>query len=95
MAPPNSCKPSIWSSFWPIMVSRTAAGCAPPSQLTRWKSGIEHHHPGRHIGQHGFQVGLGVLQRGAVALDSVRASNNWRVMVLNDWVSVPSSSEVA
>ena len=31
--------------------------------------GVEHDHAGRHIGQHRFEVGLGALQRGAVALD--------------------------
>ncbi len=29
---------------------------------------IQYHHPGRHIGQHRFQVGLGVLQRSTVLL---------------------------
>ena len=31
---------------------------------------IKHHHAGRHVGQHGFKVSLGVFQRGAIALDS-------------------------
>src|SRR5450830_1661578 len=56
---------------------------------------IEYHHARRHVCQDGLEIGFGISSSLRFFSTAARASNNCLVMVLNDCVRLPSSSELA